>query len=115
MDLLLLLGILIGGPIILVGSIQYLIFKLAGVVALRVVCVIVGLYCVVTVISAYAAPPILGNKAGYAALADGLTLILLLECMGILLWPLGHRYLKWEKKIDERRGAEAEKMMGMKK
>jgi len=113
MDVFLLLGILIGLPIIVVGGIQYLVFKLAGITVLRVVCAIAALYCAFILLSAYGASPILGNKAAYVGAANGLTVILLLECLAILLWPLGRRYLDWEKRVDARWAAEAEQTMGI--
>jgi len=95
MDMVLLLGILIVAPIVMVGGIQYLIFKLAGAVALKAVCAVAASYCALVLISAYGAPPILGNKAAYVAAADGVTAIVLLECLAILLWPLGRRFFSW--------------------
>jgi hypothetical protein len=95
MDLALLLGILIGVPILVVGSIQCLIYKVAGAVPLRVVCAVVASYCAFALTAAYDAPPILGNKAGYVAAADGITAIVMLECVAILLWPLGRRFFSW--------------------
>ena len=95
MDLVLLLGIVIGAPILVVGGIQYLVFKMAGVATLRAVCAIAASYFAFVLVSAYGAPPILGNKAAYVAVADGVTAILLLECLAILLWPLGRRFFQW--------------------
>jgi hypothetical protein len=115
MDLFLLLGILIGAPILVVGGIQYLIFKLAGGMALRVVCAIAASYCTVVLISAYGAPPLLGNKAAYAGVADGVTAILLLECLAILLWPLARRFFGLNMAAETRRAAEAEQTIGISK
>ena len=95
MDVGLILVILIGAPIIVVGGIQFLIFKLAGAATLRAVCAVAASYCAFVLVSAYGAPPVYGNRAAYAGIADGITGVLLLECLAILLWPLGRRFFSW--------------------
>lgn len=95
MDVGLLLAILIGAPIIVVGGIQFLIFKLAGAATLRAVCAVAASYCAFVLVSAYGAPPVYGNRVAYAGIADGITGVLLLECLAILLWPLGRRFFSW--------------------
>lgn len=112
MDLFLLLSILVGGAMLVLGGSQYLVFKLAGSMALSVVCVIAASYCAFTLISAYGTSPVLGNKAAYVGVADGFMAILLLECLAVLLWPLVRRFSGLIEAADKRRAAEAEQTIG---
>ncbi len=112
MEGVLLLAILVGLPIMVFGGSLYLISKLLGKTALNIACIAIALLCAYQLVLAYNAPPVLGNKAAYASMADATTAMAMVGCLSILLRPLWRRYWKWENEAGARDAAEAEQKLG---
>ncbi len=102
MEIILLLVVLIGGPIVIVGGVQTLIWKLIGVKALRVVSAFFAVGCAFLLITEAFAPPVYGNKSGLIGLGTLAIGILMVENLLILCAPLMRRFVSWERNIEAR-------------
>ncbi len=102
MDVILLLAIIVGGPIVIVGGVQFFIWKLFSAKALRIVSAIIALVCGFYLLDGLFAPPVYGNKSGYVGLSHAAIAILMAENLLIVLVPLLRRYLLWDKKVGAR-------------
>ena len=106
MEVFLLLTVIIGAPILIVGGLQILIWKLIGARALRIVSALIALICAGLLINEAFLPPVYGNKSalfGLASLAIG---ILMVENLLIVGAPLIRRFLLWEKSVQARHAAD---------
>ncbi len=106
MEGVLLLAILIGAPIVVVGGVQILIFKLLGGRVLRGFCAAVALVCSAALVSEALAPPIYGSKSGYVGLTIAALLLLLIENLLIVFAPLFRRFMAFEKAAEVRRASQ---------
>ncbi len=102
MEVILLLAIIVGVPIVVVGGVQVLIWKLVSAKALRIVSAIIALVCGFYLLDGLFAPPVYGNKSGYVGLGYAAIAILMAESLLIILVPLLRRYLLWDKKVEAR-------------
>ena len=99
MELALLLTMIVGAPILIIGGVQILIWKLVGAKALRLFCAIIILACGYFLVAEALAPPIYGNKSALIGFGTFAIVILLCENLLILCAPLLQKFLLWDKSI----------------
>ena len=113
MDFIILLGILALGPVLVVGAIQVLIWKLLGPRVLRWISALVAAVCLAFLLSEVFAAPVYGNKSGLIGLgATGLG-VLLIENLAIFLAPQVKQFRAWETRMEARTAAHAAKTTGL--
>ena len=99
MEVILLLAIIIGAPILIVGGVQILIWKLIGSKALRIVSAIIAMICAGLLINEAFLPPVQGNKGALIGLGSIAVGIVMVENLLIVCAPLMRRFVLWEKSI----------------
>ena len=102
MEVILLLAVIVGVPIVIVGGLQVLIWQLFSAKALRIVSAITALVCGFYLLDGLFGPPVYGNKSGYVGLSYAAIAILMAESLLIILAPLLRRFLLWDKKVEAR-------------
>lgn len=108
-----LLALIIGLPILVVGCVQFLVFKFGGWRLLLAFSALVALACYALLISASGMPAIYGNKSAPIAQADLALALLLIENLAILCLPLIRRCLAWTKAAEARQVSQLDKNSGM--
>ena len=93
MEILLLSSVIVGTPIIIVGGVQILIWKLIGTTALRLGSMVIVLICLVFLVAESFAPPVYGNKSGLLGLGTLAIGILMVENLLIICAPLMRRFV----------------------
>ena len=106
MEVILLLAIIIGAPILIVGGVQILIWKLIGAPAIRIVSALIALICAGLLINEAFLPPVYGNKSALIGLGSFAIGILLVENLLIVCAPLMRRFVSWEKSVEARHAAD---------
>ncbi|MEH6722520.1 MAG: hypothetical protein V7686_03240 [Qipengyuania sp.] len=102
MEVVLFLAVIVGAPIVIIGGVQILIWKLVGMRALQICAVLVLLVCGYFLVMEAFAPPVYGNKSGLVGLSTLALGLLALENFLILCAPLMRRFIQWEKSVEAR-------------
>lgn len=100
MEVILLLAIVIGAPILIVGAVQILIWKLIGLTALRIASALLALVFAGLLINEALLPPVYGNKSALIGLGSFAIIILMIENLLIVCAPLMRRFVSWEKSVE---------------
>ena len=106
MEVILLLAIIIGAPILIVGGVQILIWKLIGATVLRIFSALISFICAGLLINEALLPPIYGNKSALIGLGSIAIGILMVENLLIVCAPLMRRFVSWEKSVEARHVAD---------
>jgi hypothetical protein len=106
MEVILLLAMIIGAPILIVGGVQILIWTLLGSTALRIVSALIVLICAGLLINEALLPPVLGNKSALIGLGSVAVGMLMVENLLIVCAPLMRHFVSWEKSVEARWAAD---------
>ena len=96
MDLLLLLAAMIGAPLVIVGGVQLLIWKLIGAKALLLFASITFVASAILLAAEAFSPVTFGNRSGLVALSSLTVAFVMVESLLVLLAPLKRRFIAWE-------------------
>jgi hypothetical protein len=102
MEHVVLLSIIVLTPILVIGGIQLLTYRLLGFRGRFAVNAVVLVVCAGLLINEAAAPPIYGNKAGLFGLGILAVFLVLMQSLIVLCLPLIRRYFDWQKTADAR-------------